>query len=174
VDGTALTQPLTLKLDPRVKTSAASLTQLATLTRSLYDNAVAARAAYTDARALVAKLDQLSGDDVTPLKAQVEVLAPAPASGRGGRGGGGGFPGGRGGAPSGPATLESASNALFAAAMAMQDADVAPTAGEVAAATRARTEATEVLRKWTAVRTTGVAAFNAKRKAAGQPGLPNG
>ena len=51
-DGKSYTQPITLKLDPRVKTPAASLTQLATLTRELYDAAVAAHAANVQARAL--------------------------------------------------------------------------------------------------------------------------
>ena len=42
VDGKPYTQPLTLRLDPRVKTSAAGLAQLASVTRETYDAAVAA------------------------------------------------------------------------------------------------------------------------------------
>ena len=56
------------------------------------------------------------------------------------------------------------------AAMAMQGADVAPTAAQLAAADRARAGA-EVMAKWTALKTAGLAALNAKRKAAGQPAL---
>ena len=40
---------------------------------------------------------------------------------------------GRGGAAAAPATLETLSNTLIGAAMAMQGADVAPTAAEIAA-----------------------------------------
>ena len=56
----------------------------------------------------------------------------------------------------------------MAAAMATQGADVAPTAAEVAACARARTRSVEAMRRWTALTTTGLAALNAKRRAAGQ------
>jgi hypothetical protein len=46
-------------------------------------------------------------------------------------------------------TLESASNAALAAAMAMQDADVTPTAAQVAACARARAQVNQVLARWT-------------------------
>jgi len=44
------------------------------------------------------------------------------------------------------------SNALMAAAMAMQGADVAPTAGQVATAAKARADARGVIQKWTALK----------------------
>jgi hypothetical protein len=157
-----------LKLDPRVKTSAAGLAQLAGATRETYDAAVAAHAAHEQARALVGQLARLTGEDVVAFRAQVEALAPGAATGRRGRGFGG--PGGPGGAGAVPApTLESVSNAMMAAAMAMQGADVAPTAGQIATAAKARAEGAATLRSWTALRTTGLAALNAKRRAAGQP-----
>jgi photosystem II stability/assembly factor-like uncharacterized protein len=172
--GKSYTQPLTLRLDPRVKTSAEGLATLASLSREMYDGARTARAAYEQARALVAQLGGTA--DVAAFKAQVESLAPAPAAGggRGGFGGGGG--GGRGSAGNAPPTLESASAAMLAAAMAMQAADVAPTAREVAACASARTQAAAVMARWTKVKTVELAALNAKRKAAGQPAiaLPKG
>ncbi|HLQ59328.1 MAG TPA: hypothetical protein VK113_07425, partial [Gemmatimonadales bacterium] len=119
VNGTAHTQPLTLRLDPRVKTSVAGLQQLAALSREMYDLAAAAQGAYREARALVDSLP-------TTVRAQVESLAPAPQ------------PRPRGASTPRP-TLESASSAALAAAMAMQDADVTPTAAQVAACQRART-----------------------------------
>ncbi len=133
VAGKTYTQPLTLRLDPRVKTPAPGLRQLAALSRELYDLAAAAHAAYQQARA---RLDSLSG----ALRAQVESLAPpAPP------------PGARRGPfqaePRAP-TLESASSGALAAAMAMQDADVAPTAAQVAACARARTQVNAVLARW--------------------------
>jgi len=130
VEGKTYTQPLTLRLDPRVKTPVAGLRQLAALSREMYDLAAAAHAAYQQARA---RVDALTGT----LRAQVESLAPAasPLSAR--RGGQGVRP-----------TLESASNAALAAALAMQDADVAPTAAQVAACARARTQVNAVLARW--------------------------
>jgi hypothetical protein len=168
VDGKRYTQPITLKLDPRVTTSAAGLAQLNTATRETYDAAVTAHNAHEQARALVAQLDRRTGPDVVAFKAQVEALAPAGGAGRRGRGfGGPGGPGGAGAAP--PPTLESVSNAMMVAAMAMQGADVAPTAGQVASAAKARADGAATIRAWTTLRTTGLAALNAKLRAAGQP-----
>jgi photosystem II stability/assembly factor-like uncharacterized protein len=168
VDGKRYTQPITLKLDPRVTTSAAGLARLNAATRETYDAAVTAHNAHEQARALVAQLDKLTGADVVAFKEQVEALAPAGGAGRRGRGFGG--PGGPGGAGAAPApTLESVSNAMMAAAMAMQGADVAPTAGQVASAAKARADGAATIRAWTTLRTTGLAALNAKLRAAGQP-----
>jgi hypothetical protein len=172
VNGKQYTQPLTLKLDPRVKTPAAGLAQLASLTREMYAGAENAHVAYDRARALVAELDKLQGADVDAFKKSVEALAPAPPAGGRGRGGRGGFGrGGRGGGggPPAPASLESAQASLLSAAMAMQAADAAPTADQVAACAAARKDAQDVAAKWSALRSAGLAAFNAKRKAAGLP-----
>jgi photosystem II stability/assembly factor-like uncharacterized protein len=162
VAGQTFSQPLRLRLDPRVKTPAPGLQQLAALTRQAYDGAVAAHAAYAQSRALAAALDSLSGggEDAAAFKAQVESLAPAPrlrARGFFRRG------------SAGPPTLESASNALLGAAMAMQSADLAPTAAQVAACDRTRSQAAPLLAQWARLRTAGLAAFNAKRSAAGLP-----
>jgi hypothetical protein len=51
----------------------------------------------------------------------------------------------------------------------MQSADVAPTAPQVTAATRAHANATAALARWNRLRTTGLTSLNAKLKAAGQP-----
>jgi hypothetical protein len=75
------------------------------------------------------------------LAAQVDSLAPAPRP-RGGRGFG--QP-----SPAGPPTLDGVSDALRGAAMAMQNADVAPTAAQLAACDRARAQAGEVMARWT-------------------------
>jgi hypothetical protein len=140
VNGTSHTQPLILRLDPRVKTSAAGLQQLAALSREMYDLAAAANAAYREARALVDSVP-------TMMRAEVESLAPAPRPR--------GFA--RAAGPTPPPTLESASSAALAAAMAMQDADVTPTAAQLAACQRARTQARLVLARWalTKARATG-------------------
>jgi hypothetical protein len=163
VDGKSMTQPITVKLDPRVKTPAPALAQLNTLTRGMWDGAMAARAAFAEARALSAKLESLSGSEAAAFKAAVDSLAPAPARGRGGRGAGGRF-----GAPAGPPTLASISGTLMSAAMAMQGAEVAPTARQVAACTAANAQLADVMKRWSALKTTGLAGLNAKLKAAGQ------
>ena len=169
--GKSYTQPITLKMDPRIKTPATGLGELASLTAEMYDGAKNVRAVYERARALVAALDNVQGNDAAAFKKEVEQIAPPPPAGGGGRGGRGGG-GGRGGAAqAGPATLESVSAAMNAAAMAMQSADVTPTANQVAACAKARSEGAMMLAKWRSLSTTGLAALNAKLKASGQAGV---
>jgi photosystem II stability/assembly factor-like uncharacterized protein len=140
-NGVSYTQPLTLRLDPRVKTPAAALQQLATVSRELYDAAVATHAAYLEARTLAGSVSDAS------VRAQLDSIAPAPSPNGARRGG---F--GRRGAPTSAQTLNGASDALLSAAMAMQSADVAPTASQLAAAARARTEANAVMARWNTLR----------------------
>ena len=176
--GKIYTQPLALHLDPRVKAPAPSLATLASLTREMYEGAQATHAAAEQGRALAAKLEGMEGPDVAAFKEQLVALAPAAAAGGGrgfgGRGAGGpGAPGGgRGagrGAANAPPSLEAVSAAMMAAAMAMQGAEAAPTAREVAAVTEARRQSAATMARWTKLTTMDLAALNAKRKAAGQP-----
>jgi len=170
VDGKTYTQPIALKLDPRVTASAADMATLASLTREMYEGARAAQTTYTQARALVAALGTLSGEDIVAFKAALDALAPAgPGGGGGGRGGGGrGAAGGAAGGAAAP-TLQSVSTDMLSAAMAMQAAEFAPTAREVAACATARTNAAATMAKWIRLSTVDLVALNAKRKAAGQP-----
>jgi photosystem II stability/assembly factor-like uncharacterized protein len=162
VDGQTVTQPLELVLDPRVKTPAAGLAQLASLTRTGYEGAVATHAAFVDARALSGALAAAGGEDALALRAQVDSVAPS--NGRAGRG----ARRRRGGGPA-MVTLDAASNALMAAAMALQGADVTPTVTQAEAVTKAKAQGDEVMGKWSAIKSSGLAALNAKRRAAGQP-----
>ena len=163
VGSKTFTQPLVLHLDPRVKTPAAGLAQLATLSRSTYDTARAAHAAYRQARALIARLDSLPGAkdnaDIAAFRAKVDSVSPVPAPRRGF-----GAP-----APTGPPTLSGAASAMMTAVMAMQGADVAPTAKEIAACDRGVEQYHVASQHWTALKTTGLAALNAKLRGAGQP-----
>jgi photosystem II stability/assembly factor-like uncharacterized protein len=141
VDGKTYTQPMKLVLDPRVKTPASAIAQVSSLSREMYDGAVALRAAYLDARKLS---DRLTGAGEAAFKSQVDSIAPPPS-----RGGRQGF--GFGQATSGPATLESVRAAMMSAAMSMQAADVAPTARQIEAVTRARAQYKEVMARWNAM-----------------------
>ncbi len=138
-DGRQYDQSLTLRLDPRVKTSSVELQYVARLSREMYDDAVASHAAYEEARAMA---EHLSDSD---LKAEVEALAPAPR------------PSGRRRfrrrAPAGPPTLNGASERLMRAAMAIQAAEVGATERQVAEIEKARAQATDVMQRWKALRT---------------------
>jgi photosystem II stability/assembly factor-like uncharacterized protein len=136
--GRTYTQPLSVVLDPRVRTTTAAVTQVGTLSREMYDDAVALHAAYVDARRMS---DRLTGAGNATLKAQVDSIAPP--QGRGQRRAFGGPS-----TPIGAPTLVSAQSAAMAAAMAMQEADVAPTAREIDAVNKARAQYREVMAKW--------------------------
>jgi photosystem II stability/assembly factor-like uncharacterized protein len=170
VNGQRFTQPLTLRLDPRVRTPALGLQRLAALSREMYDGARAASGAYAQARALAARLDSAGGPDALAFKTQVESLAPAPRPAPRGAGGGGFFRG-----PAGPPTLETLSGMLLSAAMTMQSADVTPTASQVAACDSARARSRDLLGRWNTLKSAGLSALNARRQAAGLPAiaLPN-
>ncbi|MEO8452355.1 MAG: glycoside hydrolase [Gemmatimonadota bacterium] len=160
--GKSATQPLVVRLDPRVKTPAAGLAKLDALSMEMHRRSAVVHAAYERARRLSAGVATLSGADADAFKARIDSLAPART--RGAR------PQFRrpGAAPAQP-TLSGATTALVAAAMAMQGADVAPTAGQVAACERARVESAAVMDRWSKLETAELRAFNAKRAAAGQP-----
>jgi len=162
VGGAHYDQPLVVHLDPRVKTPAVALSQLATLSRDMYDRAVATRAALASARALDTKLHAMQGADVDAFRAKVEALAPDSSADEGGRGRR------RAAARNETLTFEHVRNALMAAAMSMQGADIAPTAAEIAACSRARSRYETIMSRWNALRTTELGALNAKRKAAGE------
>jgi hypothetical protein len=174
-NGVSLTQPISLRLDPRVHLPATTATTLTTLTRNMYRTAQDAHNAYEKARALSAKLEGNSNRDAITLKARIDSLAPAVAAGGGGRGGrGGGFGGfgGRGGGGAAPANLATISNALVAAISAMQTADMVPTAARLEAARKAQADAAGLMQRWNAYSTTMLASLNAKLRAAGQTPIP--
>ena len=138
VDGKTFTQPLRVVLDPRVKTSSAAIAQVSSLSREMYEGAVALRAAYLDARKMS---DRMTSAGNAALKSQVDSIAPPPA-----RGARPAF--GFRQAPAGPPTLESVRAAMMSAAMSMQDADVAPTERQLEAVARARAQYKEVMSRW--------------------------
>ena len=95
---------------------------------------------------LRAKLDSTQAAGAAGFTVRLDSLAPPPPRGPRGFGGFGG------GAAAAPPTLQSVSNALLAAAMAMQQADVAPTAAQLAAADRAKAQYATVMASWSALK----------------------
>ncbi len=154
--GKKLEQPLTLKMDPRVKTPLAGLAQLSALSKEMYDAAVTARAAYTRARALGTRLESASATGAGALREKIDSLAPDD------RGAESRAPRRRGRAEAdGPETLKSVGDSLMRAAMAMQGADNTPTANQVAACARARARYRDVMARWTALERTARASLGA-------------
>jgi photosystem II stability/assembly factor-like uncharacterized protein len=178
VNGKTLTQPVTVKQDPRVKTPAVAMQQLYSLTNALYFGAADAQAAAVTAGAWREQASKIrasaSGEVASALDdfgQKAAMLAGAPPSaggGRGGRGGGGPVP-----APaaitalSDAETLWAVRNQLSGLMNSMQAADVAPTANTLAAITAARAPAARVMARWNGLRTVELPALNTRLKAAG-------
>jgi hypothetical protein len=151
-NGQTLTQPITIKMDPRVKVTPA-VQQLFTLTTQLENNARSAAAAYKEARAMAEKLHarpQSAANDA--LIKQVDEIAPAEVAtggggGRGGRGGGFGAPA----EPAGPANLASIGGLMVGAVQGMQGSEMPPTAAQLQACAQQEAAYTALMAKWTAL-----------------------
>ncbi len=158
VNGQSRTQPITIKMDPRVKITA-EVQQIFTLTAQAENSARSVAGAYKDARDLVAKLKarpQSAANDA--LIKQVEEIAPAEATGggdggagRGGRGGGGGF-GAAAAEPPAPPTLANIVAQMVAAVMPMQTSEMPPTAAQLQACSRQQAAYTALTARWAALK----------------------
>jgi photosystem II stability/assembly factor-like uncharacterized protein len=156
VSGQSQTQPITIKMDPRVKITP-EVQQIFTLTTKMEDNAGNAAAAYKQARELVEKLKakpQSAENDA--LIKKVEEIAPvevAPTGGgRGGRGGGGGF--GAPAEPPAPPNLSNISAQMVGAVQGIQAAEMPPTAAELQACAKEEAAYTSLMAKWNALKAT--------------------
>ncbi len=88
-DGKSVTQPITVKLDPRIKITP-EVQQIFTFSTQMEDGARNAAAAYKDARALLEKVKarpQSPANDA--LLKQIDAIAPVEAANDGAAGGGG-------------------------------------------------------------------------------------
>ena len=153
VDDHVSRQPITVKMDPRVKLTV-EVQQIFTVTTQMENHARNAENAYKEARALVEKVKarpQSAANDA--LVKQLDDIAPMQTEetggGRGGRGGRGGF-----GAPEPavPANLENIRGRVVAAVMPMQASEMPPTAQELEACHRAETEYATLMSKWAALK----------------------
>jgi len=164
--GKSYTQPLTVKMDPRVKTLPAGLLQQFTLSKQMYDGLVESAAAMEGLRSLRAQLKQTGeragqspvAQAISAFDKKAEAL----------QGAGGGF-GGRGAAATGPDTINSVRGSLTALLGLLQGADVAPTTQAVAAIADRSKAMTGLLTRWNALRSKELAALNAQLKQAGLP-----
>jgi photosystem II stability/assembly factor-like uncharacterized protein len=140
VNGQSYTQPLTVRMDPRVRTTAAGLLQQFTLSKQCYDDVLKISKVMDEARALRERLKNAPDAD---LEKKLNAIAGAP--GGGGRFGGGG---GRGPVAGGPDTLASVSAALGQLMRLIENADVAPTTQMVAAVADRHAALAKLMGEW--------------------------
>jgi hypothetical protein len=154
VNGKSVTQKLTVKMDPRVKTPLAGLTEQFTLSMRLYGGAMEAQSALQQLRAMRAQIKPLQERAGQGAVSQALAAFDQKASALEGSAG---FGFGGGGVLD---TLAAMGGALSAVMGLLQAADVAPTR-QLAAAVDDRLQAqAQVMERWNAFRTGDVEALN--------------
>jgi HPt (histidine-containing phosphotransfer) domain-containing protein len=144
VNGKSYTQPITVKQDPRVKTPAIVMQRVYSLTRSAYMSAVDTQKATAEARNL--------HDEIARIKGQATGSAAAALAEFDKKVEAAFAPGG---------------SALTAVMNTLQSADAQPTALQVKTMESAVTNARAAIARWSALKTTGLAALNVQLKTAG-------
>jgi hypothetical protein len=159
-DGKTQTQPITIKMDPRVKISP-EVQQIFTLTTRLENDARNALSARKEALALIETLkEQPQSANKEAVLMKLEELAPSEAPSGDGAGRGGGLDGngsagrgGRGGgAVSGEPNLSNIAAQLVAGIMSMQGSEMPPTAAQLEACATSEAAYARLMTKWSALR----------------------
>jgi photosystem II stability/assembly factor-like uncharacterized protein len=167
--GLSYTQPLTVKMDPRVPTPAEGLAHQFALSMQCYDGMREARAAQGQIRKLRAQITDRRGeagdgpvaDALTALDRKAAALEGPEfgGRGRGGRGGRGGQSGGE--------SLGRVAGELGPLLRVLQGADMTPTTQVVAAVTAARKSLDDLLKRWVEIKDKDMKAANEQLKKAG-------
>jgi len=163
VGGKSYEQPLTVVMDPRVKTSNADLLEQFKLSKQLYDEWLKLDSISLNLRRVRQQLTELqtrapAGD----LKAHLNVLAEKLQAFS---------PVGGGPAGVGPRTLAGASGRVRTLFNVIQNVDVAPTSQVVAAVPGVLEDARAVQENWQAIKSQDIAALNLELRTAGLPEL---
>jgi photosystem II stability/assembly factor-like uncharacterized protein len=175
--GKTYTQPLTIKMDPRVKTPAATLAQMHATSMRLFDGMASDSAIMEQSRALRAQLRDartraVANADATraidSFEQQLNVIVGQGGGGRGGRGGGRG-----GGAAGAQPTIASINGELLSLFNTLEESDVAPTSQVSAAVAKVERELSSLVVRWNALRGQGLTDLNAKLRAAGLSIIPS-
>jgi len=164
VNGQSQTQPLAVRMDPRVDTANAGLAEQARLSKQMYDGIVMAQAAmdrivelHRDIAGRRARASGAAHEALDALDRKVTAL-----EGSGGRGRGAG----------GLDTLGGISGSLGQMMSLLQGADRAPTPALVEAVTERQAALGAVMRQWNGIRTVDVPMVNDVLAQAGLPPIP--
>ncbi len=169
IGGQMYQQPLLIKMDPRIKMPAAEIARMHTTALELYDDIAKDSAAAASARTLRDRVTAAGGQvsdgsaksALASFGEQLDALL--------GANGGGRRRGGRGAAGAAQPSLGSMSGELLTMMQAIEQSDMAPTSQTMLAVARTQQSFASLMSRWTALRTTELAALNAKLEAAGAP-----
>jgi photosystem II stability/assembly factor-like uncharacterized protein len=154
VNGKAYTQPLVVKMDPRVTTPAIGLTQQFTLSKQLYDGLLEVEKVEDEIRDLRTRSARASAartgsPDRLALQAFVDKLVALegqPVTG---------FGGGRGAVADGPDTLSNITGGLNQLLGLLQGADATPTTQLVTAVRQRHAALNKLIARWHALKVEG-------------------
>jgi len=167
VNGRNYTQPLTLKMDPRVKTPAVGLAQQFELSKAMYDGILwsqAATAELRDLREQVKKVREHTGPG--EVSQELDAFDKKAAELEGSGGGFGQRGGGRAGSQD---TLSGISGSLSQLMRLLQGADLVPTSQQVSAVAERRQALAGLAAKWDTFKTKELSALNSRLKTANLP-----
>ncbi len=170
VGGKSYTQPLTIKMDPRIKTTTAGLARTHATSVSLYDaiardsEVVATSRVLRDAlRAARERSSDNGVNDAIAAFDQRVVAVVGQTGGGGGRGGGRG----RGGAPGAGPTFASINGELLSMLNLVEDSDAEPTTQATAAVQAVLRDYQTLLGRWNAIRGAELSALNVRLRTSG-------
>ena len=166
VNGKKYQQPLTVVMDPRVKTSAADLAEQYRMSRQLYDEWRALNSMAEQVRKLRGQLAELRPRvSDAAVKAKVDAFADSLQTLAGA---GGGF---GGGAAAGRPTIASATGRIRTLFNLIEEVDLAPTPQVAAAIPDVLKDARGLQETWRTISQQNLSALNQDLKAAGLPVL---
>jgi photosystem II stability/assembly factor-like uncharacterized protein len=166
VNGRSLSQPLTIKMDPRVKTAHEAIAQQHALAMRSYEGLREAHAALTQVRNLRSQLKRLqagagtAAESIASLDRNAAALEGTPRPRRGG--------------PVSDrrdrrATLSGVTGDLLALMHLADGADAPPTAQALAASERLQHDLHDLLSRWHTLRTQNLATLNQELRSSGLP-----
>ena len=166
-NGNSYTQPLTITIDPRVKTSLPDLQQQFSLSQQLYQDAMNASEAVNQVRGVREELQRAKSqagqggiaDAIDAFEKKLDEVGGPEQQG---------FGGGRVGAPA-PDTLSSVRSSLMLLMGMVQGADVAPTVPQMNAAADRHKALPPLMTRWIQLQSQDLAALNSQLRAAGLP-----
>ncbi|HEY4307520.1 MAG TPA: hypothetical protein VGM82_23805 [Gemmatimonadaceae bacterium] len=181
VGGKTYTQPLVVKMDPRVKTPPAAIAAAHALAMELFDAIHADSGMITQAASLRASLAAARQNAAAARNEQLlnaiaafedTLSAIVGQTGPVGRRGGGGGGGARRAGPA-TTTVGSVSGQLLPLMQLIEEADVEPTTQAVAAISAIRRDQASLDARWKVMKTKQLPALNAKLRAAGFGEVPS-
>jgi photosystem II stability/assembly factor-like uncharacterized protein len=167
VNGKSYSQPLMLRMDPRVTTSQKDLSEQFKLSKQLYDEWLALAAVAESARPLRGQITELRAKAPEELKKRLEDFNEQFQVFGGG--GGGGFQGPPAAGQTTRATVASVTGRLRGLFSQLEEVDLAPTTEQRRASAEAVKDAQTLLANWQLFKTQTLPVFNQELQGKGLP-----